>query len=277
MRNLTKNNNKTIYDVTIIGGGPAGIAASIQAARLGLRAAIIERNRLGGEVNIANLIENFPGSQPLSGKDFIKPWIDHLKSTKIDIIYDEAIEILPPLPTLSRQGRGKKCIKTANNFYKCDTIIIATGAIPKKINIPNALYYADPDLVEHEGKDIIIIGGGDAAFDQALNFSKRAKNVLIVMRGGKPKALEILVKRAKEKKINIITEYDLTSINISADLTIACIGKETKSNLIDIKNPPHGVFVAGDCYRTSTERHIAIAVKDGTAAAIGAFRHFNFN
>lgn len=239
-------------DFLIIGGGPAGMAAAIQAARLGLSMTIVEKDRLGGQANAAPWIENYPGfPDGITGKELMASFQQQLKRWPIDVIIDEVKDI---------------------ESYNAKSILLAVGLTPKLAGISGEIPYGDPDRIDHAEKKVLVVGGGDSAFDLAWSFAKRARSVTIGMRSEKPKALPKLVERAKSCGVTIKTNWSPS--DVSYDVIISCIGKEAHHPLLEeMKNVP-GVFLAGDiCH--AADRHIAIAAGDGITAAQAAYRFIN--
>jgi len=256
-------------DFLIIGGGPAGIAAAIQAARLGLSTTLIEKDRLGGQANAAPWIENYPGfPEGITGKELMTYFERQLKKWPVKVIFDDAKDI---------------------ESYDAKSVLLAVGLTPKLAGIPGEIPYGDPDRIDHSGKDVLVIGGGDSAFDLAWSFAKKARGVTIGMRGGTPRALPKLVDRAISRNVRIMslraTAKQSSEIATAStrprndffkgfDLIISCIGKEASHPLLEKTKKAPGLFLAGDiCH--SADRHIAIAVGDGVAAAQSAYRFLN--
>ena len=298
---------ETVYfDFLIIGGGPAGIAAAIQAARLGLSTTILERDRLGGQAVAAPWIENYPGfPKGVSGKELMALFVEQLRKWSVPIIYEEAkhIKKIPPRPPLQKGGTTRYALplqnKSATNLFpplkkggqggfivnnveaKC--LLLALGLSPKLIRIKGEIPYGDPAHVDHTGKDVLVVGSGDAAFDLAWSFAAKARKVTVGMRSEAPKALPQLVERALSRDVRVQTNW--SHKDSSYDVVISCIGKEARHPLIDklgkvfgpfelkpveVANIP-GLFLAGDLCR-GLDRHIAIAAGDGIAAAQAAYR-----
>ncbi len=275
-------------DVAIVGAGPAGLMAAMQAKRQGLTVALFERDRPGGQALAANLIENFPGMPDgIRGSDLMQRFIEQVKSHGISIINETVSSV--------SKSDAYFAIETNRQKLMASAVIIASGLSPKKLNIPGEheligdviFSYDNPDDLQASGKRIVVIGGGDAAFDQALNFSRNASGVTIVMRKDKPKCAPILLERAKRNSIEVLSGYEIQSIEKTADgtlaffsnderiltdLVITCIGKEKNFDFIDdelLNSDTEGLFWAGDCHR-NMDRHISIACGDGTAAAMQA-------
>jgi len=239
-------------DFLIIGGGPAGIAAAIQAARLGLSTTLIEKDRLGGQANAAPWIENYPGfPEGITGKELMTYFERQLKKWPVKVIFDDAKDI---------------------ESYDAKSVLLAVGLTPKLAGIPGEIPYGDPDRIDHSGKDVLVIGGGDSAFDLAWSFAKKARGVTIGMRDGTPRALPKLVDRAISGGVTIKTNWRPS--DASYEVIISCIGKEASHPLLEKTKKAPGLFLAGDiCH--SADRHIAIAAGDGVAAAQSAYRFLN--
>jgi len=264
-------------DFLIIGGGPAGIAAAIQAARLGLKTKLVERGQIGGQAKAAPWIENYPGfPDGISGSALMTSFEKQLKKWPIDIAFGEAIDI---------SVRDKKYIvHTVKESFESRSLLLAIGLTPKLLGVRGEIPYGDPNHIEHSGKSVIIIGGGDSAFDLASSFSKKAKCVTVAMRGDTPRAIPKLVDRALASGVTIQKFWELSSIPY--DIIISCAGKEPRHPLLvklerqigpfelragGIEKTP-GLFLAGDLCR-GPDRHIAIAAGDGIAAAQAAYRY----
>lgn len=276
------------FDVIIIGAGPAGLMAAMQAKRQGLLLEIFEKNKPGGQALAANLIENFPGyPDAIRGPELMQRFVDQVNAHGIKIEREEVLDI-------SKRDEGF-IVRTKKGVYGALAVIVASGLNPRRLGIPGekdligklVFAYENPDELPCHGKSVLIIGSGDAAFDQGLNFSRLASDVAIAMRGDKPRCAPLLLERAKHAKIEILTGYDAKSMKeaagrvhiefangegFEADLVDVCIGKErtldfVSAELLDPNVP--GVFWAGDCHR-DLDRHISIACGDGTAAAMDA-------
>lgn len=263
------------YELAIVGGGPAGIAAAIHASRLGLSTTLVEKNELGGQANIAPWIENYPGfPDGIRGKSLISHFKEQLEQWNVNIVSSEALEL--------KFNKSIFLLKTSTCDITARNIIVATGMSPKTIGIKNEIPYADPAKTPHDGKDVLIAGGGDCAFDLAAEFALSAKSVTISMRGEKASAIARVTERAKKRGVRIIKNSDPTKIPY--DIFISCIGKEMKVPFVQtlLKNfagltispgeakTPKGLFFAGDICRGRL-RHIAIAAGDGIVAAQSAY------
>lgn len=190
-----------IYDVIIIGTGPAGISCAIQLKRYGVNFLIFEKNKVGGLLVNANLVENYPGfPEGIKGEKLVERFIRHLEFLKIKVKKQEVVEC-----DFDKE-RSIFIIKTKNKKYFSKFLVIASGTRAKKVRykgmekIPDGkIFYEVYNLKNVKFKEIAVLGAGDAAFDYAINLSKRNR-VYILNRTDKIKSLPLLVKRAKRKK-----------------------------------------------------------------------------
>ena len=186
-------------DVIIIGAGPAGIAAAIQLKRSGLNPVVFEKKKIGGLLNNANLVENYPGFPGgITGPDLAALFKEQLESFEIEIIYEQIKSL--------DYNNELFTARTESKEMQSKAAIIASGTRPKRSNdlkisdrIKSKIYYDVSNLLEANGKTITIIGAGDAAFDYALNLAKK-NNVIILNRGKNIKCLPLLYDRIKEAK-----------------------------------------------------------------------------
>ncbi len=248
------------YELAIVGGGPAGIAAAIHASRLGLTTALVEKNELGGQANIAPWIENYPGfPDGIRGRYLISNFRDQLARWKVKVISAEADSL--------NLEENIFILKTSAGDIPARNVIVATGMTPKTIGIKNEIPYADPANTPHDDKDVLIVGSGDCAFDLAAEFALNAKSVTICVRGEKISAIQRVVERAKKRGVRIMKNSNPGEI--PHDILISCIGKETTVPFVQniIKNfagltispgeaeSPKGLFFAGDISPGQTETH----------------------
>lgn len=287
------NTVPNIIDVAIVGAGPAGLMAAMQAKRQGLSVALFEKGRPGGQALAANLIENFPGiSEGIKGPHLIQRFLDQVKSHGV-MIRTEAVQHISKVTNLF-------FVQTDKSDVQSLAAIVASGLKPKRLCIHGeeeligkAIFsYINPDEIPCQDKRILVVGSGDAAFDQALNFAKHAKTTSIAMRGGAAKCAPILLERAMNSGIEILTERMPSSIGmrsdgasirfencdeIVVDFIITCIGKERNFDFMDkslMDGDIGGLFFAGDCHR-DLDRHISIACGDGAAAAMNAAKYIS--
>ncbi len=185
--------------VIIIGSGPAGLTAAIYAARANLNPLIIAGNAVGGQIATTSEVENFPGFDSVLGPDLIEKMQAQAEKFGTRFEYDEVIE------TDFRPGQPLR-LKTYGNEYEAETVIITTGASAKKIEVPGETefvgrgvsYCATCDGFFFKGKDVLVIGGGDSALQEALFLTKFASRVRVVHRRDQFRAGDFLQKKARE-------------------------------------------------------------------------------
>jgi thioredoxin reductase len=188
------------HEVIIIGGGPAGIATAIQLERSGVDALVIEKDQIGGLLKNANLVENYPGfPEGISGLELIKKIEKQLLKLNISICLEEVNNLE------YSYEEDKFLIFTEKTTYFSKFLVIASGTKPKPYphpisgSIKSKIHYEWYSLRHEENKEIIVIGGGDLAFDQAINLAKK-NNVTIVNRSVNTKCLPLLFERVKNNE-----------------------------------------------------------------------------
>ncbi len=219
------------YDVVIIGAGPAGLAAGLYASRGGLKTAIFEKALVGGQIVLTTEVENYPGiNDKVSGFDIIDRMKNQAESFGVKII-EEGVD------AMGLRGICK-LIETSSGIYEARTVIIATGAHPRKLNIPGeqkltgrgVSYCATCDGALYRGKKVAVVGGGDSAVEEALFLTKFAEKVYIIHRRDKLRAQKILQDRAfKNPKIEFIwNSVPQEILGTDAVTGILLYNKETK-------------------------------------------------
>lgn len=188
--------------VTIVGAGPAGIAAAIYLKRADLQLVIFEKDEPGGLLKNAYLVENYPGfPSGIKGVKLVEHFIEHLHKMGVSITKSEVKHVSP--------YDDKFLIETDKGYLISSTVIIATGTSPRKLEITGSksieglrLFYDPYSMSQVEigtKKRIVIIGGGDIAFDYALTFLSLGHKVTIISRS-EPTCLSILLKRVIKKR-----------------------------------------------------------------------------
>jgi len=201
-------------ELIIIGGGPAGLTAAIYATRAKLNMLLLEDQILGGQVRNSYTIENYPGFKKVSGSELA------------DLMQQQAEELGAEIDEFDMVERvdfsgDVKIVETNNYIYKTDTVIIATGAIPRKLPIPNEEkfsgkgihYCAVCDGAMYEGKIIGVVGGGNSALEEALFLTKFASKVYMIRRydyfkGEKATIEEVM----NHPKIEVLFNKDLVNV-----------------------------------------------------------------
>ncbi len=211
--------SEKIYDVIIVGGGPAGLSAGIYTCRGGLKTLLLEKLAPGGQAAITDRIENFPGfAQGISGPDFVLELEKQAKGFGLEIEDGEITEIAPDSKS---QNPEFKIVKTADKEYRAQTVIISVGARPKRLGVGGedkligrgVSYCATCDGPLFKGKDVVVIGGGDTAVGEALFLSRFCREVSVVHRRDKLRATKILQDRAlAAKNVKVLWSSIVTDI-----------------------------------------------------------------
>lgn len=288
-----------MYDVIIIGAGPAGLSAGIYAIRSGLDTLILDKSSWGGQTILSAEIENYPAVPNVTGPDFAQKMYDQLTSLGGIIKLEEVKEL---------NLHEKKAV-TNGNVYEAKAIIIAAGLKRRLLGCPGegrltgrgVSYCAICDGRFFTGKDVVVAGGGNTAMEDALYMSAYCRNITIICRKGSMKGEEKL-KQAIEKKENIRIIYHANVVEIKGEKMVeeavldngqrletsavfVAIGYEADSGFLssdlkmtkegyvvageDCRTNIPGVFIAGDL-RTKNVRQIVTAAADGAVAALGA-------
>ena len=194
------------YDVAIIGAGPGGLSAAIYAARGGLKTVVFEKALIGGQIVLSADVENYPGFETtLSGFDIIDKFKKQAERFEAEIREEEIISLEDKV--------SHKLIKTRNKTYEVKTVIVATGAHPRKMDVPGeeeltgrgVSYCATCDGALYRNKIVAVVGGGDSAVEEALFLTKFAAKVYIIHRRDELRAVKIIQERAfKNEKIEFI-------------------------------------------------------------------------
>jgi len=209
----TQIDSEKIYDIIIIGGGPSGYSCAIYAARYGMDAVIIAKER-GGLVTSTHIVENWPGEKAISGLDLMHKVEEHVKDYPVTIIDDSVIE--------SKKEENIFYIKTQNGKkLKAYSILIATGTKRRELNAKGESEYANRgvsycatcDGPLFKNKIVGVVGGSDSAAKEALFLSEHAKKVYIIYRKEKIRAEPINEKRVNENEnIEIINNTNVIEI-----------------------------------------------------------------
>ena len=288
-----------IFDCVIIGAGPAGIISAIQLKRAGFNIIIIEKNKICGLLKNANKIENylgFPGS--VKGKDLIALFYKQLLTFNIRPIKSEVLKI-------QNNDNNIFEIYTENNRYNARTVIVATGTNHVLAGIPGEkkllrqkVFYEIAELplklssVKYT-KNIIIIGGGDAAFDYAINLHRIGHNPLIIIRN-LASCLNLLLKTAQENNIPyyektqplcLYEENDKVCVRcrlnykhktFKADFVLIAAGRKPAHPQLKLKNKKlrntDGLFFAGDV-KNGRYRQVHIATGDAMQTAMNVMEY----
>jgi len=294
-----------VYDVIIIGAGMAGLTAAIYARRANKTVLILEGKVEGGQIITTFLVGNWPGEPGISGVDLMKKIYHHANNLGAETAYEKVVEV--------KDLGDLKEIKTDEGSYKARAVIIATGTESRKMEVSResefegrgVFYCATCDGAFYEGKDVIVVGGGNSALYSALYLAGIAKKVYVIHRREDFRADAMLVDKVRAKgnvefvmgsrPVEILGEEVLTGLvvenlagekrEIPATGVFVAVGRDPETKVFeglvemdengyivageDCKTSVPGIFVAGDC-RTKGFRQLVTAAADGAIAAGGA-------
>jgi len=296
-----------MYDIIIIGGGPAGITAGIYAQRAGFKTILFEKNALGGQASVADVIENYPGIPEISGAELAQRYQEQADRYGLEVKNAEVTRV--------RVEGERKIVETREGFYEAKVVIVASGADPKRLGIKGeekfigrgVSFCATCDGLFFRGKNVTVIGGGDSAVTEALFLSKSVTRVYLIHRRDKLRAEKINQEKAfANPKIEFILNSTVEEIvgenkveklrvrNLNTGKTrelevagvFVYVGRKPNTGFIDVEKNEQGyikidenmetsvkgIFAAGDC--TSPRwRQLTTAVGEGAMAAISAERY----
>ncbi len=270
-------NDKIIYDMLIIGGGAAGYTAALYAARAGLRAAVIEKLSAGGQMALTHNIENYPGFiNGVDGFELSQIMQKQAERFGAETKYSEAVE--------ADLRTSPKTVKTAKGVFYGKTVVIASGAEPKKLGIKNEAellgkgvsYCATCDGMFYKGKRVVIVGGGDTAVTEALAMSRIAEKVYLVHRRDSLRATKIYHERLFNTANiefcgnNVVTEFihdgKITGVKLKNTITnelseITCdgvfisIGRNPVTDLVSgqLNLDKSGYIIADETTKTNLD------------------------
>jgi thioredoxin reductase (NADPH) len=228
-------------DLLIVGGGPAGLTAGIYAVRSGLKAAVVERDALGGQVATTPVVENYPGLTQVGGKSLVDIMVSHALQY-VQIFQGEAVVDIQPGDPIE--------ITTSRRKFRSKAVLLATGASHKHLGAPGEArlsgkgvsYCSTCDGPLFKGKKVIMVGGGNSAVTEALHLHHMGVDVTLVHRRDTLRAQEHLVKNLKENNIPVLWNTEVKEIRgkdrVEEVLLLNNRNNETSSLKID------GVFLA---------------------------------
>lgn len=206
--------SEKIYDVIIIGAGPAGLTAAVYTSRANLSTLMLERGIPGGQMANTEAIENYPGFETILGPDLSKKMYDHAKLFGAEYAYGDVTDVI--------DGVAYKTIIAGKKEYKARAIIITTGAEYRKMEVPGekeltgrgVSYCAVCDGAFFKNKEIVVIGGGDSAVEEGAYLTRFADKVTIIHRREELRAQKILQERAfSNDKIDFIWNSTVKQVN----------------------------------------------------------------
>jgi len=296
-----------MYDLIIVGGGPAGMTAALYALRNGKTALVIEKAGFGGQITYSPKVENYPGTLQMSGNEFAEQLLDQIMAQGAEVELEEVIEVIP----------GDICkVKTAEGSeFESRAVVLATGVKHRMLGLPgedqavgNGISFCavcDGDF--YKGQTVVVAGGGNSALQEAILLSAKCAKVIVLQDmdhfTGEKKLQEILF--AKDN-VESHTSVKITGINVTdagvfkgVETSIGsfpCDGMFEAIGLIpendnfknianlnsfgyfdsseDCTTKTKGIFVAGDA-RSKTIRQITTAISDGAIAAMAACNYID--
>lgn len=300
-----------MYDIIIIGAGPAGMTAALYARRAEKSVLLIEKNSFGGQITHSPRVENIPGFLAMSGNEFAEKLLDQVTTHGADIEFDEVTGVSPI--------DGAYSVTTLGGEFFGKSVILATGSKHRSLGIEReedfvgegVSYCAVCDGAFYKGRTVAIIGGGNTALQEAVLLSDGCKKVYVVQNldflTGEG-ALQVAVSKRENVEVilsSVVTELcgdsEITGIKIrneksgeetllTLDGIFVAIGQKPENeafeNIVKLDNYGYvsagenclpeteykGIFVAGDC-RTKSVRQVTTAAADGAVAALAACRY----
>jgi len=301
-----------MYDIVIIGAGPAGLSAAIYALRAGKSALVLDEKGYGGQIVNTPEVENYPGIKQVSGIEFAANLYEQAKSLGAEVKTERVTGV-------ADADSSVKIVNTGSGFYECKAVIIATGAKNRVLGFDGEVrltgsgvsYCATCDGNFFRGRDVAVIGGGNTALEDAEVLSGIANKVYLVHRRDAFRGDQSTVNRLRAKE-NLEMVLDSVPVKVVGDMMVAGLEvsnvKTGESRVLDVqgifvaagqvpdnkdfenvaeldlagyvaasedcltKTP--GVFTAGDC-RTKKVRQLTTAAADGAVAALAASEYIN--
>jgi thioredoxin reductase (NADPH) len=299
------------YDVVIVGGGPAGLAAALYTARMNLKTVILDRGPLGGQLLNTELVEDYPGFDSILGSELAMKMGEHARRFGVDVRDFE------PVKEIDVEGETKVVRLESGEEIRTPALIMAAGGLPRYLEVPGekelwgrgVSYCAVCDGAFFKGQELAVIGGGDAAVEEGEFLTRYASKVYIVHRRSELRAQPILVERArKNPKVQFI--FDAHVQKITGDKKVQSIvyeqhgqqqelhvggvfifiGFVPNSSLLKVhvdhdeagylltdrnmQTSVDGIWAVGDV-RSQLTKQIATAVGDGTTAAVAAQQYIS--
>jgi len=294
------------YDVVIVGGGPAGLAAALYTARMNLKTVILDRGPLGGQLLNTELVEDYPGFDSILGADLAMKMGEHARRFGVEVRDFE------PVKEIDVDGTTKVIRLESGEEIHTPALIMAAGGLPRYLEVPGeqelagrgVSYCAVCDGAFFKGQELAVIGGGDAAVEEGEFLTRYASKVYILHRRSELRAQPILVERAKANpKVEFI--FDAHVKEIVGDHKVQSIRYEQRGETKELKvggvfifigfvpnssllkvhvdhdaggylltdrnmqTSVEGIWAVGDV-RAQLTKQIATAVGDGTTAAVAA-------
>jgi thioredoxin-disulfide reductase len=296
-----------VYDLIIVGAGPAGITSAVYAARKKMNFLVLTMN-IGGQVTLSSRIENYIGFQYITGEELAKKFQEHLEEYKFELKMEKVNSI--------KKENDLFRVETNVGAYMGKTVIVATGRKPKELKVPGeekfknrgVTYCATCDAPFFDGLNVAVVGGGNSGLDAVLQLINIAKKIYLIENKSQLKADAIMVEKAKAsgkvdiwtntKVIEIMGDKVVTGIKVekngvetilSVQGIFVEIGSVPNSEIVNFVKKNHlgeiivnckcetsvpGLFAAGDVTDVP-EKQIVIAAGEGAKAALSAFKYLS--
>lgn len=300
-----------MYDIIIVGAGPAGLTAALYALRADKSVLVLEKGTFGGQITYSPQIENYPGFVKMSGNEFADKLVDQVISQGAEIEMETVTRII--------DGSEFKTVVTEDGEYQAKAVIIATGVKHRQIGLPNenslvgagVSYCAVCDGAFFKGQTVAVLGGGNSALQEAILLADGCKKVYVIQNLDFFTGEARLVEKLKERSnVEFIMGTVISALLGDTSLSGLCLRKESDGNeselavdglFVAIGLAPEneafadvaglneygyidsdescltrtpGIFTAGDC-RSKSIRQITTAVADGSVAALAACRYID--
>src|SRR3989304_4468174 len=203
----------TMYDLIIIGGGPAGLTAGIYAQRARLKTLLLEKEIVGGQIAVSDVIENYPGFSSISGAELMEKFEQHAKGFGLEIKLTDVTDV---------QDKGKeKIVKTSEGDLITKAVVVVTGAKPRRLGVPGekeftgkgVSYCATCDGPFFKGQRVLVVGGGDTAIKEAVYLSRIARTVYLAHRRDQLRAEKRIQEKAfSTQNIKMLLSHSLEEI-----------------------------------------------------------------
>jgi len=229
-----------MYELIIVGAGPAGITASIYAARKRMNFLVIAKD-IGGQAALSSDIENYTGYQYITGPELTKKFEQHMHEFKIELKYEDVVGV-------EKTGEGFK-VKTDKGIHESRALIIASGAKPRRLNVPGeqefknrgVTYCATCDAPLFPDKDVAVIGSGNSGLDATLQLMRIANKIYLIERGPRLTGDEVMMREKVERseKVTVFTNTKVLEISGDRFVTGVTVEREGKQEMLGAQ----GVFI----------------------------------
>jgi alkyl hydroperoxide reductase subunit F len=295
-----------MYELIIIGAGPAGITASIYAARKRMNVLVIAKD-IGGQAALSSDVENYTGYQYITGAELTKKFEQHMREFQVELKQEEVVGI--------EKADGGFRVTTDKGTYDSKTLIIASGAKPRKLNVPGeekfknrgVTYCATCDAPLFSDRDVAVVGGGNSGLDATLQLIRIANRIYLIEAGPKLRGDEAMREKVeRSEKVSIFTNTKVVEILGDKFVTGVVVEWEGKRETLSVqgvfieigyvpssdfaaglvklnerneiivdarcRTSVDGIFAAGDV-TSVPQKQIIVAAGEGAKAALSAYEY----